>query len=256
MVISGALAHAAANDRIILVDGPDSTTLADLTAVAAALRSDPNASYGALFGPYASVPGSVSGTVRRVPYSAVEAGVIARCDRQYNAGRAAAGDKFPLRYVVDFADFSDADIETGLLASVNLAKDNYGTLETYGFRSLVDPDAMPDWVQFNYARLRMAVSAQLNRAAQGFVFEQLDGAGHTILQFRDALAAVLTDFYNDKALYGATASDAFSIDVGDTVNTPETIAAGELHAVIGVKFSPHAEVVYIDVAKVPLTQAV
>jgi hypothetical protein len=255
-VLSAALAHAAANDRVVLVDGPDSATLADLTAVATTLRADANASYGALFGPYVSVPGLVPGTVRRVPYSAVQAGICARCDREFNPGRAAAGDRFPLQYVVDFADFTDADHETALLAGVNLAKDNYGTLETYGFRSLADPDTMPEWVQFNYARLRMAVSSQLNKAAQGFVFEQMDGAGHTLLKFKDALTAVLTDFYVDGALFGATASDAFVVDVGSSVNTPETIAAGELHAVIGVKFSPHAEVVYIDVSKVPLTQLV
>lgn len=253
-VASATLAHAAATNRVALIDTVDSTVVGDLTTVTTGLRTDANASYGAAFGPFVEVPGIVSGTTRHVPISAVVAGLCARADTLFNPGRAAAGREFPLSYVVDLHDFSDADHQTALLAGANLAKDVFGTLEMYGFRSLVDPDLDAAWVQFNYARLRMAITAKLNAAAENFVFAQIDGNGHTLQQFADALTAVLKVFYDEGALFGATPSDAFVVDLSP--NTPATAQAGELHARIGVKFSPHAEVVYIDIAKTPLAQTI
>lgn len=246
-VLSVARAHCEATDRVLIKDVVDSATLANLVAPATAARADDLASYGATFGPYVSIPGPVSGTVRRVPYSAVQAGICARADRLFGPGRAGAGDEFPHLYAVDFVDFTDAEHETATLAGLNLAKRVYGTPQTYGFRSSVDPSTDPEWVQFNYARLRMAVSSRLNAAAQGFVFETIDPARHKVQEFKDALTGVLAGFGD--AVWG------FRIDVGETVNTLDTIRAGELHAVIAVQFSPYAEVVYINVAKVPLNQS-
>jgi len=45
------------------------------------------------------------------------------------------------------------------------------------------------------------------------------------------------------------------VNVGPSVNTPATIAAGQLNAVMSVKRSPFAEQVNITIANVPLLQA-
>jgi hypothetical protein len=52
-------------------------------------------------------------------------------------------------------------------------------------------------------------------------------------------------------LYGATASAAFSVNTGPQVNTPITLAAGELLAATTVAFSPTAEFVMNSVVVVP-----
>lgn len=253
---SALLAHAAANVRTAILDTPNSATLGTLTTASLAARADANAQYGGMFGPWVTIPGIVPNTVRSVPYSAVQMGLIARSDRYFNQGRAVAGREFPLQYVVSFPDFTEAEHTTALLAGLNLSKNVYGTLETYGFRSLVDPNVDITWLQLNYQRLRMAIIARLNSIAEQFVFTQIDGAGHTILSYRDSLNAVLLDLYVQGALYGASAAEAFRIDVGSSVNTPTTIANGELHATIGLKMSPHAEMVYVTISKTPITQAV
>jgi hypothetical protein len=119
-----------------LLDVPNSTVLGDLTAAGAAIKSDINAKVGALFGPWVQIPGIIPGTTRKVPYSAVEAGLIARSDRYFNAGRAVAGFEFALQYAVGSTQFNDADIETAALAGVNLTKNVNGSMQTYGFRSV------------------------------------------------------------------------------------------------------------------------
>ena len=70
------------------------------------------------------------------------------------------------------------------------------------------------------------------------------------------LRAMLVPFYESGALYGETAEDAFEVNVGQQVNTPETIAAGELHAVLEVRMSPFAEKVVIEIVKVDPTVAI
>lgn len=251
------LAHCKANDRVVLIDSTDVVTIATHTAYAASLRAVAagNASYGAIFGLFDTVPGLTASTTRRVGHAAAELGVISRSDAIYNAGKAAAGSRTPLKYVIGIDTLSDADIETGILAGVNFPKVVSGVPQTYGFRSLVDPLVEPDWVQFNYARLRMAISSELNETAQSFEFDQIDGAGQKLQEFADALSGVLLEFYKARALYGQKASDSFVVNVGPTVNTSVTIAAGELRAQVAVRMSPHAEIIYIDVAKIPVTQS-
>jgi hypothetical protein len=254
-IIAALLAHAKDNNRVVIADTPNSSIVADYVSAAAAVEADANASFGAMFGPWVKIPGIAGGTVRTIPASAVIAGLIADNDRYQTPGKAVAGRDYPLTYVVDFVDFTDVDRDTATLAGVNLAKNVYGTLVNYGYRSLVDSPTKPDWVQFTNARLRMAVTAQLLDRAESFTFSKLDGAGHTLLEFKDSLSGVLADFYVRDDLYGATAAEAFRVDVGPSVNTPTSIANGELRAQVAVRFTPFAEAVYIDIAKTAITQS-
>ena len=57
------------------------------------------------------------------------------------------------------------------------------------------------------------------------------------------------------ALYGDTPADAFVVNVGSPVNTPATIAAGELNAQASVRMSPFAQYVQILLTAVPTTQS-
>lgn len=254
---SALLAHAQANNRVALLDLPDTATVGTLTSAAALLRADGNADYGAAFGPWVQVPGIVPGTTRTVPYSAVQAGLESRRDQIGNANIAAAGGEWPLVFVVSLnVTFSDADRETLLRAGLNTAKSVYGTLETYGYRTLVDPLTKPNAVQFNHSRLRMAISAQGEAIGENFVFDQIDGRGLKAGEFGNAITGMLLEYYNAGALYGETPDQAFRVDVGPAVNTTVTIAAGELHAAASVRMSPHAEAVYIEFIKTPITQSV
>lgn len=252
------LAHAALNNRVAVMDAPDSAVVATLTGSAVAARAGGNGKYGSLFAPWAVVPGIATGTTRTVPYSAVVAGIVGRNEGQFSANDPAAGEKGISRYAIGLsqADQTDANRDTLNTAGVNMARILQGSVKTYGWRSLADPAVEPQWLNFGNARLFTAISADAQQVGDSFVFDQIDGQGLTISQYGGELAAMLLSYFNQGALYGTTPDEAFSVDVGAQVNTPNTIAAGELHAVLAVRMSPMAEFVIIEVVKVAITQEV
>jgi hypothetical protein len=252
------LANAAATNRVAVLDAPDTATVATLTSSATAARAGGNGKYGALFAPWAIVPGIATGTTRTVPYSAVVAGVVGRNEGQFSANQPAAGEAGVARYAIGLSqnDQTDANRDTLNTGGVNMARILDGAVKTYGWRSLADPAVEPQWLNFGNARLFTAISADAESVGDQFVFDQIDGQGLTISQYGGELSAMLLVYFNQGALYGATPDEAFAVDVGDQVNTPSTIAAGELHAVLAVKMSPMAEHVIIEVVKVDITQEV
>jgi hypothetical protein len=252
---SALTAHAAATNRVALLSCADGDATV-LGAAGVALQTDANGRYGALFAPSAVVPGMLAGTTRTVPYAAVEAGIIARNDAVYNPNVPAAGVLGQTVYAIDLnGRYSDADYQTLNESGVNMARLVYGGVRTYGYRSLVDPDATPGWLDFGNARLNMGIVAQAENIGQTYVFSQIDGRGHTLSRFGGDLSAMLSTYYDQDALFGTTPADAYYVDVGSSVNTPETIANGELHAVLGVRMSPFAEWVIIEIVKVAVNEA-
>jgi hypothetical protein len=254
---SAALAHCAACNRVALFSVDPNKDKAGLLAAASALTSDVNASYGALFAPTVEVPGVTAGTTRQIGFAPIEAGIIARNDQTMNQDVAAAGDNgaslFALAIDPPPAPLSDQDYTDLNAGGVNMVRNRYGSIECYGYRSLVPLD--PQWSQFGYARLRMAITADANQIGEAYVFSQIDGRGKTISRFAGELRAMLAGYYQAGALYGDTAEEAFQVKVAPPINTDATIANGELHAQLQVRMSPFAEYVLIQIVKVAITQA-
>lgn len=255
------LAHAVAMNRVALLDGEDTGTVATLTATAAASRGlggqEPR--FGGLFAPWAIVPGELPGTTRTVPYSAVQAGLMARSDNAGNApNTAAAGDNGIARYAIGLSQdpWSDDDRETLNDAGVNVARIVYGVVTTYGYRTLANPTTDPNWLFLGGSREVAYVLSKAQAIGETFMFETIDGRGRTIGRWNGALKAVLAEEYARDALYGETMEEAFLVDTGAQVNTPETIAEGQLRAVLAMKVSPTAERVFVEVVKVPTTESV
>ena len=252
------LVHASTRNRVALLDGAQGADTPTLIAQASALRGALEDRYGALFAPWATVPGIARGSTRVIPWSPIQAGLIARLDAQTgNANRAAAGEFGQSYFALGLTDsWSDADRQTLLYAGVNTARVRYGNVRGYGFRSLSDENGLNgEWVQLNWSRLNMQIVALAEEIGEEYVFSQIDGRGLTISAFGGELAGALKVLYDDGALYGDAPEDAFVVNVSSAVNTPETIADGQLIAVLSVKMSPHAELVEIDIVKVELTEA-
>lgn len=248
------LAHAKANNRFALIDLPDTAVVADLVAATASLKTLDSASYGLALAPFAKVAGTVPGTLRTVPYSAIQLGVESRRDSVASPNRAAAGRDFPSRSAVDLNQvWTDADRETLNSAGVNVVRNNYGQIGLYGYRSLVNPVTAPAYVLASASRLRMKIVSECEEIGEQFMFAPLDGRGHTLNAFKSALVGILLRHHSDDALWGETPEESFVVEVGPSVNTPQTIALGQLKAGIALKISPFAEAVYITITKVPLT---
>jgi hypothetical protein len=251
------LAHAAANNRRALIDLADTYTVATLTTAAAAARSDGDK--GAAFAPWALVPGIAGGSTRTVPYSAVEAGIIARND---SAGLSpnvpAANLNGVARYAIGLSqpEWSKADRATLNGAGVNVARIMNGDLKTYGYRTLASPTGSQLDLEFSNSRLVMEIVARLEAVGDRYVFAQIDGRGFTLGDFASDLAAELTPYYNAGSLYGSTQAEAFSIDVGPQINPPDQLEQGVLSAQVNVRLAPFAEQVPIFITKRSITEEV
>lgn len=252
------LDHAMANRRTAILDAPNTSTQATLTTAISSARTG-SQRFGGMFAPWDVAPGVVAGTERTVPPSARIAGTIARNDA-LGEGPAtpAAGDLGEARYVTGLSQdaWDDATRSALNAAGINVSRVMFGGVRTYGWRSAVDGVADPDWVNLGSVRLYMAIAANAASIMEGFLFDKIDGQGKKLGEVAGALTGLLMDYYSTGDLYGTTPDDAFFVDLGNQVNTPETLANNELRAVLGAKFSPFAEFARIEIVKRPITEGV
>jgi phage tail sheath protein FI len=248
-------AHALANNRVAIMDGPNTSTVATLQASAVASRSR----FGAMFAPWVVIPGIVIGSTRTVPPCALVAGLIARNDPSLGTNRPSAGNAGVALFASDLSQlgWDDASRQTLNSSGVNVIRDIFGQIRVYGWRSTVDGNADPSWIDFGNSRLYMLLATELDQVGENFVFEEIDGQnGKTIAAFHDALAGVLLEHFTTGELFGSTANEAFLVDTGPVVNSLVNIANLELHADCHVKMSPFAEYVPIRVIKRQVTEAI
>jgi len=247
------LAHARANNRQALLDGADSPSRSALVTEGNGLQGD---EYGALFAPWIRVPGVAGGLPKTVPASAAAAGLMARSDGFNSPNIPAAGANGQVHYALDVSQpaWTDADRELLHLAGVNVFRVIDGNVTLYGYRTLARPSGDTSWLQLNNQRLRLKITAEAENVAESFLFDQIDGRGRKVAEFQGALTGLLLGYYTDGALYGEIPDEAFSVDTGTAVNTPTTLAQGQLRAVITLKMSPHAELVVIEIVKIAITE--
>ena len=248
-------AHCDATRRVCLLDLPNNSDPTALAASVTALKGKPGVRFASAWAPWVQYPGP-AGSVVTIPFSGIEAGLIARSDLQGNPNQPAAGMNGISRLALSLdKDYTDAQREALNLAGACMAKVRYGTVRSYGYRTAAGP-ADTNWTWFGNSRTVMAISHEADAIAENYVLRQIDGRGHIFQQLKTDLVGMLMRYYSADALFGATSDEAFSVDVGPQVNTAATIAAGEVHAVIRVKCSPAAEWVVIDIVKVPIERAI
>lgn len=241
--------HCNANRRTAILDGADNSAAGTLTALAAGLTADERAG---LFAPWVNIPGLTSDTTRPVPPSAVVAGIIARNDRIFPAAIAAAGETGRSRYALGVRQtFTDAEREQLNDGGVNVLRDNQGA-QVYGWRTTFNADP---WRFLSQARARMLVESQAEAAADRFVFATIDGQGLVFAQLEGQLAGLLDRLQTAGVIYGSPEDRGWRVDVSSAVNTPATIAAGQIRANVYVRLSPVGELIRIEIVKIPIGQA-
>jgi hypothetical protein len=259
--------HAASNNRVAICGMDDNVSATTEVTDLSTFGTSAVASYCGFWAGNRNLPGITPGTSRSVSPGPVIAGLCARADAATgNPNVAAAGVNYPLSYATSATSlvsgspldtYSNADLQTLNAAGINTFQTVDGLPCNYGFVTpeLSTSDAI--YWQFNHSRLRMYIVAQAQLIGQPFVFAQIDGQQSVQNQFKGALQAMLQNLFNAGALWSASglASDSFNVDTGPDVNTPATIAAGQLNAVITCSFSYFAQSVNIQINVVPITQA-
>jgi hypothetical protein len=223
--------------------------------------SPPLASALALFGAELG-PGQVAAP-EETPGSAVQTALIAHCVANNrvalfdvtNGGTVSAmealGDAIP-GFVTKL---TKANLAEMLDHGVNGAAEIYGVLENYGFQTAVDQGPDNPYWQFNCSRARMWIAARAAALGEPFVFRPIDGRQRLQAALKGVLEGMLLTLYQADGLFGETPAEAFAVTVGASVNTVDTIAQGELHAVAEVRYSMAAKAVLVDLVTVPLSQA-
>lgn len=259
-VYADLLAHAKAQNRVAVADVSSGSLVSEMDTLGDGYSALDDNDYGAVFGPWINIPapaGVVGGTARTIPASPVVAALCARADSMGNPNRAAAGRDFPLQYATGFVnDIGKVDREALLDVGVNTFATIYGVLELYGFQTGVaqDPDN-PYW-QFNCARTRMWLKARAAAQGEPYTFRTIDGKGKLQMALKGELDDVCLQLYGVDGLFGETPQEAFAVEVGAAINVIDTIAQGELHAVMEARLSLHAKAVLIDLVTVPVTAQV
>lgn len=262
---SALASHAVNNNRVALCDMDDNTTAAAAVTAIGTFGTGANAGYTGFWSGNLNIPGSTlaPGTTRSVPPSPVVAALCARVDNTGNPNQAAAGQNYSLSYVLGstslvsspLSTYSLTDLATLNGAGINGFQNRNGLFENYGFVAAVPQTTDAIYFQLSHARLRMALVYQAQFVGEPYVFAQIDGQGSTISAFNGAISQMLLTFYNVGALYGVTAADAFTVNTGPAINTPSSLAAGNLLAQVAFRPSPFAQFVQLTLNAVPITQA-
>lgn len=252
------LEHAKSHSRVAILDLPDTGDSATLKASTAAVRDLDGAGYGGAFAPWAVVPGLTRGTTRTVPWSCVQAGMLARNDAAgLSPNKPAAGRNGEAKWVLELSQlpWDDATREDLNESGVNVVKTVVGNIRTYGNRTLVDPEDDPQLELFSNARLHMVITSRCEAKAEEFVFEEIDGKGHTFSRLNGELRGIIGPYYSAGSLFGETPDEAFFVDTGPQVNTPQTIQEKQINAAVEVRYSPAGERVRIDISRTLVTEA-
>ncbi len=252
--VSTPAAHAAlisaatAQGRVALLDAAADATATELVAVAAGLDAAEGSERAALFAPWVSVKLTGGGT-RDVPPSVFAAALAARGDSIVgHTNHAPAGTQGRgagvIRKGVDVTEkFTDAELDSLHDAGVSVIKIVDAKPTLYGWVSLSQETALR---QFNVGRTVMLLGLGVRLLAEQFLFRQIDGRGHLYAELDGALRGYLMPLWSADALYGATADDAFDVEVA-SVNNADTAAAGELHAAVEVALTQHTEKITVNV---------
>ena len=246
--------HANSHNRISVPQFTDTADVEALVDELEALYSKTGADQSAAFVDWAILPGIAGGTTRTIPYGIVAAGLMARQDALTHPNVPAAGQRGIANVLGLTQARSQANRDALYAARGNCARTVGGQVRTYGYRTLASPLAAPTHSMLSNVRLDMAITAKAEDIAERYVFAQIDGQGITLGQFGADLAAMLSAYYEAGALWGRTADEAYRVDVGSTVNTPEALARGEIRAVLSIRRSPFAEAVVVEIVKTAITE--
>jgi phage tail sheath protein FI len=121
--------------------------------------------------------------------------------------------------------------------------------QLYGFRTV--SAVVRSYMAAN-VRETLTLDRDINLIGDSFVGRTIDGQGLVFQDLYNELATRLRRDYDLGALFGATSSDAYNVDVGSTVNTRDSIRAGVIAARVWYIPSPTAEKVVINLIRNPV----
>jgi len=243
--------HAAANNRVALL----SIGVSDDVATYVTVASNLNSSYTGLFGPWVVIP-VPGGTTRTIPPEGYVAAVRNRAHSAFGAWRVPAGSFASTHYVTGVAKtWGRANGDTLDAAKVNAIRSINGSIRLYGYRSTSTDTEFP---LLSIRDLLNYLSTACDRELEQFVFQPIDAKGQLLSSVTGALVGILEPIATKGGVFplydeaGNRIDPGYSVSTGSSINTLTTLSNNEVHARIGIRPSPSAATLFVDIVKVGL----
>ncbi|HEV7701065.1 MAG TPA: phage tail sheath subtilisin-like domain-containing protein [Pyrinomonadaceae bacterium] len=256
-VLAALKAHAETYSRLAILDSPFGTDVAGMLALdTAAWRS----LFAALYYPWVKMQrlDGVNNT-KFYPPSIFALGACAQVDRTQGTHKAPANVSVPGAIDVERNSdgspmFTDAARGNLNAKQINvIAPITTEGIKIYGERLLYP--AGETRVRFVHERRLLNLVYYSARIGYSWaVFQVVDGTGRLFRDLKASGANFLRTLWRDGAFYGKTEAEAFVVTADVSNNPPEELAQGRVHVQMGVKLSPTAEQVIINIDSVPLGQ--
>lgn len=251
--------HARTHRRVAILAGPKGASRDDLKVLGDDLGATPGAESAGLFGGWLQVSDGAGG-LRLISPEGYIAGSRAKAHSDIGPWAVAAGEGSISPYIVGTdLDVSAADALVLHEAHVNPIRIVAGKLRLYGWRSLSrDPEYDSLTVMDTLNRLVTECELRL----EPFVFKTIPAGGKLQSQMAGILIGVLEPIrtaggiFERRADDGALIDPGYSVDVSTAINTIETLANNEIHAVVAVRLSPNASTILLTIVKAGLAAAV
>ncbi len=245
--------HCRENNRFAWFDLADSAVAATLIgekSIEAVL-----AGYGGSGSSSATIPGLTPGTTRTVPGSAVMAGLCALVSKLGNNSVAPSGADWPIPYVLGFTNlFTEAEAETLQAAGITPFVEERGFFCLQGFYTWLSRESDAIFWQASAARERMVLVAEGEIIAGRYRRKLLGGRKSSLGKFQMELQGLITRHWEAGALFGEEAPEAGTVNVGEPINTPASLQAGELGGELEVKIVPFADKVNLKIVTAPISE--
>lgn len=249
-VATGLAAHARTHGRIAVTSPALGTTPTQAGTAARALRTTAGADYLGFVYLWQQVPDGAGGT-RLISPEGVVAGLRARLNRTWAAP---AGEAGITRYSLGAERTLTAEeINTLDDDAVTTFRQVLGGVRLYGWRSLSLNTA--DFRNLSTRDYLNALAFRARRALERFAHTVIDGKRQLFQQVDNELIALVAADAAEGALFAGANDPGYKVDTGPGVNTPQSIAAGEIRAVLAVRQSPVGSLVRLTIRKVQLTAA-
>lgn len=246
--INGAVSYAAERgDVFVVADPPASQSVTDVsTALVSSLTAS---SYGALYYPWvhaADPSSSAAGAMRLLPPGGAILGLYAQTDVTRGVHKTPAGVNARVAGAIGVeTKLTAANLDTLNAVHVNAIRQIPGAgIVVMGGRTLKVTGSD------KYIAVRRSliyIRSSLLDSTRFAIFEPNDGLLWQTL--RTIIDRFLLEFWQAGGLRGETAGQAYYVKCDDELNTPQSIAAGEVKLEIGVALQYPAEFVVIRLSQ-------
>ena len=251
--------HAKAKRKIALTAPALNATAAEAATSAAALMADPNGDSIGLFYPHLIVPDG--GATRTISPEGYVAAVRAKAHRDTGFWQVPAGDRARTRWVIGTVTPVDEDLNNELAETFVNGITTTGTkTRLYGWASLA---ADREGLGLLTARDALNnLTSSIRTVLEPFIFSVNDDTGHLRAYVESAIVGILDPiakrggFYSLRDAENQPIDPGYRVSVDTSLNTVTLQAENKLLVSVAVRLSPTAQLIQVEIIKVPLVGTV